>query len=155
VSGSGEDWLESGTSRAQVANHNRPLEEDGVAPEWLRRTKEDTMEVISRDGTTAQIDPLRFCQWLLARCKERGVQVHHPARALSVSREHGILNRIRISQDGAETESKTITHREEFLQLTILCSTMHTSSNHMRRMVTSCLQHPLPYRNDSNTRFLP
>lgn len=68
------------------------------------------MEVISRGGTTAQIDPLRFCRWLLGRCQERGVQVHNPAKALSVSRdEHGILNRVRISQDSTERESENIT----------------------------------------------
>jgi flavin-dependent dehydrogenase len=66
------------------------------------------MEVISRDGTTAQIDPLRFCQWLLARCRERGVEVRHPARALSVSRDgKGVLDGIRISQEGVETERTT------------------------------------------------
>ncbi|KAH7380665.1 FAD dependent oxidoreductase [Pyrenochaeta sp. MPI-SDFR-AT-0127] len=105
VSGSGEDWLESKASRAQVASHNRPWEEDQTGPAWLRRTEDGIMEVISRDGTTAQIDPLRFCQWLLGKCRERGVQVHQPARAISVSKNGGgILNRIRISKDGAETE---------------------------------------------------
>jgi flavin-dependent dehydrogenase len=79
-----------------------------MAPEWLRRTQEGTMEVISRNGTTAQIDPLRFCQWLLARCRERGVQVRYPARALSVSRDgKGVLDGIRISQGGVETERIT------------------------------------------------
>lgn len=63
------------------------------------------MEVISRGGTTAQIDPLRFCGWLLERVRERGVQVRNPARALSVSRDgDGILNGVRISQDGVEME---------------------------------------------------
>ncbi|OAL00755.1 FAD dependent oxidoreductase [Phaeosphaeriaceae sp. SRC1lsM3a] len=105
VSGSGEDWLESGTSRAQLANHNRPWEEEGLGPEWLRRTKDATMEVISRDGTTAQIDPLRFCRWLFERCQERGVRVRYPARAMSVSRDGGgALNAVRISQDGEEVE---------------------------------------------------
>lgn len=105
VSGSGEDWLESGTSRAQLANHNRPWEEEGLGPEWLRRTKDATMEAISRGGTTAQIDPLRFCGWLLERVRERGVQVRNPARALSLSRDgDGVLNGLRISQDGVEIE---------------------------------------------------
>jgi flavin-dependent dehydrogenase len=67
------------------------------------------MEVISREGTTAQIDPLRFCRWLLAQCQERGVQLHHPARALSVSKDdRGALNGIRISQNGTETECKSV-----------------------------------------------
>ncbi|KAF2828732.1 FAD dependent oxidoreductase-like protein superfamily [Ophiobolus disseminans] len=105
VSGSGADWLESGTSRALLASHNRPWEEERICPEWLRRTKGATMEVISRGETTAQIDPLRFCQWLLARCEERGVTVRYPARAISVSRDgKGVLNGVRISQDGVETE---------------------------------------------------
>ncbi|KAH7088566.1 FAD dependent oxidoreductase [Paraphoma chrysanthemicola] len=104
VGGSGEDWLESGTSRAQLAHHNRPWEEEQIGPLWLRRAKEGTMEVISQDGTTAQIDPMRFCQWLLARCQERGVQVRYPARAVSVLRDDkGMLHGIRINQGGAES----------------------------------------------------
>lgn len=106
IGGSGEDWLESGTSRAQLANHNRPWEaEGGLGPAWLRRTKDATMEAISRGGKTAQIDPLRFCGWLLEKVRERGIQIRNPARALSVSRDgDGVLNRIRISQNGEEHE---------------------------------------------------
>jgi glycine/D-amino acid oxidase-like deaminating enzyme len=102
ISGSGEDWLENGTSRAQLANHNRPWEEEGAGPEWLRRTKDGIMEVISRDGTTAQIDPLRFCQWLLKRVEERGVRIIYPASATEVLRDaKGVLSGVRIvgSQD--------------------------------------------------------
>lgn len=63
------------------------------------------MEVISKEGTTAQIDPLRFCRWLLERCKERGVNICQPARALSISQDQdGVLNGVRISQDGTESE---------------------------------------------------
>lgn len=105
VSGSGEDWLESGTSRAQLANHNRPWEEKITGPEWLRRTPDGIMEVISRDGTTAQIDPLRFCRWLLVKCKERGVKLHRPARAVSLSKDSkGMLSGTRIIEDGIESE---------------------------------------------------
>lgn len=107
VCGSGEDWLESGTSRAQLANHNRPWEEQPKTPKWLRRTSDAIMEVISREGTTAQIDPQRFCRWLLAKCKERGVNLHHPARAISLSRDSdGILNGIRLSKADTEFERK-------------------------------------------------
>lgn len=53
-------------------------------------------------------DPLRFCQWLLKQCRDEGVSVHHPARALSVSRDaNNKLNGIRISKDGTETECKS------------------------------------------------
>jgi hypothetical protein len=37
------------------------------------------------------------------------VQLHHPARALSVSKDdRGALNGIRISQNGTETERKSV-----------------------------------------------
>lgn len=144
VSGSGEDWMESGTSRAQLSCHVSPWEAGEGGPQWLRRTKEGAMEVISGSGTTAQIDPLRFCQWLLARCQERGVEVHNPARALSLSRdESGVLGGIRISQDGVVSERKKYAlHRAA--QLTY-CSTMHTSSDHIWRMVASRLQCSISY----------
>jgi flavin-dependent dehydrogenase len=54
-------------------------------------------------------DPMRFCRWLLERCRERGVKVHHPARAISVSKdENGLLNGIRISENGSESDCKCI-----------------------------------------------
>jgi glycine/D-amino acid oxidase-like deaminating enzyme len=107
IGGSGEDWLENGTSRAQASNHNRPWEEHVNGPEWLRRTQDGIMEVISRDGTTAQIDPLRFCQWLLAAVKRRGVTVRHPAKATSIVKDNiGMLSGLRIDQNGEETERK-------------------------------------------------
>ncbi|KAJ8112047.1 hypothetical protein OPT61_g5496 [Boeremia exigua] len=97
ISGSGEDWLENGTSRAQLASHNRPWEEDVTGPEWLRRTKDSIMEVISRDETTAQIDPLRFCKWLLSRIEQRGVKVIYPATATEVLQDkRGVLSGVRI-----------------------------------------------------------
>lgn len=97
ISGSGEDWLENGTSRAQLATHNRPWEEDVAGPEWLRRTKEGIMEVISRDGTTAQIDPRRFCGWLKESVEKRGVRVMNPASATEVLRDaQGLLSGVRV-----------------------------------------------------------
>jgi flavin-dependent dehydrogenase len=64
------------------------------------------MEVISRDGTTAQIDPLRFCQWLLQTVRKRGVRVYQPARATGiVGNGEGVLCGVRICQgDGHGTE---------------------------------------------------
>ncbi|KAF2191073.1 FAD dependent oxidoreductase [Zopfia rhizophila CBS 207.26] len=103
VGGSGEDWLQNGTSRAQAAG-NRPSA-DSTSPVWLKRDKGGSLEVISRENSTGQIDPLRFCQFLLDQCLSRGVQLHQPARAISVSNdENNQLNGIRISKDGTETE---------------------------------------------------
>ena len=108
IGGSGEDWLENGTSRAQLANHNKPWEEQAAGPEWLRRTQEGIMEVISRDGTTSQIDPLRFCQWLLKEVQRRGVTMHQPATATTIIKDsEDILRGVRISEgDDAELETE-------------------------------------------------
>ncbi|KAF2727959.1 FAD dependent oxidoreductase-like protein superfamily [Polyplosphaeria fusca] len=103
VGGSGEDWLRDGTSRAQAAGQKPALGANG--PAWLKRAEGATMEVISRDGSTGQIDPWRFCQFLLDECLKKGVQLHQPAKAISVSRdESGQLNGVRISKDGQEAE---------------------------------------------------
>lgn len=70
------------------------------------------MEVISRDGTTAQIDPLRFCEWLLKQIMERGVNVHQPVRATSVIQDQdGVLSGVRIQAGedaGSQTECKML-----------------------------------------------
>ncbi|KAF2262647.1 FAD dependent oxidoreductase [Lojkania enalia] len=102
VVGSGEDWLRDGTSRAQAAGAKPSVGANG--PVWLKMTDGGSMEVISQEGTTAQIDPLRFCQFLLDECLKHGVQLHQPARAISVSKdENNQVNGIRISKDGTET----------------------------------------------------
>jgi len=55
------------------------------------------MEVISRDSTTAQIDPLRFCKWLLSCVEEKGVKIIYPAAATEVLRDaKGVLSGVRI-----------------------------------------------------------
>ncbi|KAF2205621.1 FAD dependent oxidoreductase-like protein superfamily [Delitschia confertaspora ATCC 74209] len=103
VGGSGEDFLSNGTSRAQAAGAVPSLNSNG--PVWLKRTEGGSLEVISKENSTAQIDPLRFCKFLLDQCLSRGVQVHYPAKALSVSRDqNNRLSGIRISQNGVETE---------------------------------------------------
>jgi hypothetical protein len=53
-------------------------------------------------------DPKRLCQFLLKRCLDKGVQLHQPAKALSVSKDtKDCLTSIRIaSQDGVETDGK-------------------------------------------------
>jgi len=115
IGGSGEDWLENGTSRAQVANHNAPLDEQAAVPGWLRRTQDGIMEVISSEGTTAQIDPLRFCQWMVKELQRRGVNVHQPARAREIVRnKDDVLCGVKLQKgkgDGAISECKTPFYR--------------------------------------------
>ncbi|CAI6340338.1 unnamed protein product [Periconia digitata] len=104
VGGSGEDWLADGTSRAQaVAADSKSAV--GQKPAWLKRTEEGILEEISAKGSVAQIDPLRFCQWLKEQLLERGVTIHHPARVISVSKDgDGQLNGVRLSEGGTENE---------------------------------------------------
>ncbi|KAJ4298516.1 hypothetical protein N0V88_003546 [Collariella sp. IMI 366227] len=102
----GDDWLRDGTSRADAA----PVIVDslsGKAPLWLRRLEGDHMELIGDEGTTAQVDPLLLCQFLLQECTKRGVKLHHPTKPVSVSTsENGELVGVRIvdTQTSAETE---------------------------------------------------
>ncbi|AEO54912.1 hypothetical protein MYCTH_2298102 [Thermothelomyces thermophilus ATCC 42464] len=92
----GDDWLRHGTSRADAA----PVIQDplsGNTPGWLRRLEGDHIELISDEGSTAQLDPLLLCQFLLQECLQRGVKLHHPAKPVSVSTDaKGELVGIRI-----------------------------------------------------------
>jgi len=63
------------------------------------------MEVISRAGTTAQIDPLRFCRWMLGEVRGRGVDVRCSADVVGVVRDgEGVLCGVKVRQGGVESE---------------------------------------------------
>ncbi|KAL2355325.1 FAD dependent oxidoreductase [Cryomyces antarcticus] len=99
-----EDWLRHGSSRAEAAGEHEFSEGEG--PAWLTKRRGASIEVISEDETVAQVDPLRLSQFLLDQCTARGVQLHHPARAISVSkdiRDHLASVRL-LSSDGTETD---------------------------------------------------
>lgn len=92
----GEDWLSEGASRSQAAKGSNAT---GIAnndrPVWLRG--KGKLDVISRGDTTAQIDPLRLCHHLFETLVARGINIHHPARAISVTRSSsGNLEAVRI-----------------------------------------------------------
>lgn len=53
VGGSGYDWLMDGKSRAQAAGKHEFSGGDG--PAWLTRRKGTSVEVISKDDSTAQV----------------------------------------------------------------------------------------------------
>ncbi|KAH6855204.1 FAD dependent oxidoreductase-domain-containing protein [Chaetomium sp. MPI-CAGE-AT-0009] len=102
----GDDWLRSGTSRADAA----PVVLDslsGKSPTWLRRIDGDHMERISDEGTTAQVDPLLLCQFLLRECLKRGVKLHHPAKPVAVTTDgNDELTGIRIADTKSSAESE-------------------------------------------------
>lgn len=109
----GDDWLRGGGSRAETASGNDGVSVDEIigatgleGPKWLKRNEGDELEVISEDGSTAQVDPLKLCQFLLSTCLARGVQLHHPAKALSVHQDmRSEISSIRILNTSTSIES--------------------------------------------------
>jgi hypothetical protein len=55
VGGSGEDWLESGKSRADSTESKDAALKGGLGPRWLKRAEEGSLETISLEGTVAQM----------------------------------------------------------------------------------------------------
>ncbi|PGH17475.1 hypothetical protein AJ79_01075 [Helicocarpus griseus UAMH5409] len=87
-SASGHDWLRQGASRGEVAvKRDKALEEEEASPGWLTDQVGGVVERISDVKGAAQVDPLRLCKFLLAKCIERGVHVHNPARAISLVKD--------------------------------------------------------------------
>ena len=80
---SGGDWLSEGTSRSVTATKTAQGESKG--PMWLK--SRDNLNVMSDGSSTAQVDPLLLCQFLLKECLGRGVHLHQPFRPLSLHRD--------------------------------------------------------------------
>ena len=100
VQGSGEDWLRHGSSRASASQQTIEFR-DGDGPSWLTRDKNTSLEIIGSNEDVAQVDPKKLCQWLLNQVVQRGVQFHHPAQPLSVSKDaRDELAAVRIQQAG-------------------------------------------------------
>ncbi|KAI0320365.1 FAD dependent oxidoreductase [Amylostereum chailletii] len=97
----GEDWLFDNTSRAMMGR------EEGQAnlPAWLAGGKEKNAEVISTSETTAQVDPLRLCEFLLEQCQQRGIDVLHPVTptSLGTSPSHVLSDLTYIDANGVPT----------------------------------------------------
>ncbi|SLM38593.1 FAD dependent oxidoreductase [Lasallia pustulata] len=101
----GDDWLRDGNSRAETAGQHGFVSGDG--PAWLTSRGGGRFEVISEGDSTAQVDPLRLCHFLLKECLARGVHLHQPAMVISVSTDmRDTLASVRIAStsDGTETD---------------------------------------------------
>ena len=87
----GESWLLHGASRAEAAassasapasGSHTPVESlaNGTdlseLPKWLAIASRPRVEVISHMDSTAQIDPGRFCNFLMGECIVHGVHLH-------------------------------------------------------------------------------
>ncbi|PMD14195.1 FAD dependent oxidoreductase-like protein [Hyaloscypha hepaticicola] len=82
----GEDLLRQGGRRGGVVGVSEVFNDEN-GPTWLKREEGDSMEVIGEEGSLAQVDPFRLCKFLLQACLSRGVQLHHPARAISLGKD--------------------------------------------------------------------
>jgi glycine/D-amino acid oxidase-like deaminating enzyme len=90
-----EDWLEEGTSRADVAPYSisssgRPLDRDKTlnpdgTPIWLTPQPGGTFEKIGTPTGCAQLEPKELCDFLLSECESRGVQIHLSSAPTSLS----------------------------------------------------------------------
>ncbi|KAK4232360.1 FAD dependent oxidoreductase [Podospora fimiseda] len=93
----GDDWLRDGTSRSNAAPVVLDHSQQNKAPSWLRRREGDRLELSSDDGTTAQVDPLRLCQFLLGESLKKGVLLHQPAKPAAVCLDgKGELSGVRV-----------------------------------------------------------
>ncbi|KAM3083889.1 hypothetical protein ACMFMG_002003 [Clarireedia jacksonii] len=107
----GDDWLRADGSRAVESNgvdkiQGPQKDVTGSRPRWLKTAEGDTLEVISGDESTAQVDPLRLCKFLLETCVQRGVQLHHPAQGISIHQDlRNEVSGIRILDTTTQIES--------------------------------------------------
>lgn len=79
----GEDWLLEGVSRSTsaVVDVEHTTAAAPSLPLWLTAGRDVALPpayVLSSGATTAQVDPLQLCQFLLSQCLSRNVHVHHP-----------------------------------------------------------------------------
>ncbi|KAL0468650.1 FAD dependent oxidoreductase [Neurospora intermedia] len=113
----GDDWLRSGTSRAEAALGDNKEKVPVVSvedlkektPTWLRRREGDDVEVIGGEGDTAQLEPERLCRFLLGEAEGRGVKVSKGTEAVEVLRDgEGVIRGVRLKDvmTGEEREVK-------------------------------------------------
>ncbi|KAF2648914.1 nucleotide-binding domain-containing protein [Lophiostoma macrostomum CBS 122681] len=120
---SGEDWLLAGTSRANavgrmVTQHvNAPGEgvnADGT-PAWISKQDKASWKPIAGVEDCGQVEPRRLCEFLLEKCKERGIKILLGKRAVDIVRKRGGgIEGLMIENAGKSEGSK----EEQFLKCT-------------------------------------
>ena len=151
MGGSGADWLREGTSRATAAV---PQFAEGDGPAWLTKQDGVSLEVISSGDTAAQVDPKRLCEFLLKQCQDRGVKLHQPARVVSVAKDiRDCLAAVRIvAQDGTETD-RTFSRSRGPSGANDMNSSVYSSRDHSRSMVSSSLHQSLSFRKHQDSHL--
>ncbi|MCJ1226312.1 hypothetical protein MMC12_002962 [Toensbergia leucococca] len=103
----GEAWFREGGSRAEAAGKHEFYSDDG--PAWLTRREGEKLEIISQGDSTAQVDPLRLCHFLLSACLARGIHLHQPAHAHSLTKTPtNTLQTIKITTTTSPPKTNTI-----------------------------------------------
>ncbi|KAI0475827.1 FAD dependent oxidoreductase [Xylariaceae sp. FL0804] len=103
---------EAAAAAAAVAEAGEEEQEDArqvdlgaAAPAWLRMEDGDEVDVIAEEGTTAQVDPLQLCRFLLQECVAAGVRLHQPATAVAATTDvRGELASVRIATIDTDTD---------------------------------------------------
>ncbi|KAL6718291.1 hypothetical protein ACLMJK_004379 [Lecanora helva] len=91
----GGDWLSEGASRSVAAAMTNGPERTNRNPSWLKHRQ--ALNVMSDGTSTAQVNPLLLCRFLLDECIKRGVNLHQSTRPVSISRSSsGVLSSINI-----------------------------------------------------------
>ncbi|KAI1609276.1 FAD dependent oxidoreductase [Exophiala viscosa] len=126
----GEDWLLHGTSRAEVArkyaslakpepesksqqrvDRDSLLRPDG-SPLWANIPTGGVLEKISSPSGCAQVEPRQLCEWLLQRCRDRGVELHLSTKITGLSHDSaGNVVGVRVEKraaDGVKTRRALI-----------------------------------------------
>ncbi len=92
------DWLSTGTSRADVAprtsdaaeangsgaKRDETMNPDGT-PAWITPQANGTLDTIGSPSDCAQVEPRELCEFLLAECESRGVQIHLSSKPTSLT----------------------------------------------------------------------
>ena len=116
-SGEGADWLEKGTSRAEIApGRESGMEGTGVGaerheimnpdgtPAWITPQRGGTVEMIAGPDECAQVEPKELCEWLLKECEARGVSVRVGEKPEEVIRFNtGVTKLKTTSEQGEQT----------------------------------------------------
>lgn len=103
----GEDWIRYGGSRTAASGTVNEFVQ-GADPAWLTKEAGTKLDIISDEGTVAQIDTKRLCRFLLDKCLERGVKLYQPAKVVQVDKDmRDELSSVRIATDnGDEVDGK-------------------------------------------------
>ena len=95
------DWLREGASRSLAAV--RSAKENEKGPLWLKHR--DALDVMSDGSSTAQVDPLLLCRFLLDECIGRGIHIHQPCRPVSLNRsQSGALSSVDVVKSDSNEE---------------------------------------------------